>query len=76
MRLPERRHTIPDQDSLEQAVAVSQATVIEGHALPDRHVIRRQAHTFEKIKVPLVPPKPKEFDRLTSIFISRAVWGT
>jgi len=29
-----------------------------------------------KINEPLVPPKPKEFERLTSIFIFRAVFGT
>ncbi len=33
-------------------------------------------HSLRKISVPLVPPKPNELDKTTSIFISRAVWGT
>jgi len=33
-------------------------------------------HNLRKIRVPLVPPKPNELDKTTSIFISRAVWGT
>lgn len=32
--------------------------------------------TALKINVPLVPPKPKEFDITTRIFIDRAVFGT
>ena len=29
-----------------------------------------------KMSVPFVPPNPNEFDIATSIFMSRAVWGT
>jgi hypothetical protein len=35
-----------------------------------------QALKRRKISEPLVPPKPNEFERLTSIFICRAVLGT
>jgi hypothetical protein len=35
-----------------------------------------QALRRRKINEPLVPPKPNEFERLTSIFICRAVFGT
>ena len=35
-----------------------------------------QSRRARKTSVPLVPPKPKEFDTATSIFIGRAVLGT
>jgi len=41
-------------------------------------VPRRSAQALKrrKMRVPLVPPKPNEFDKLTSIFICRAALGT
>jgi hypothetical protein len=33
-------------------------------------------HVFRKISVPFVPPKPKEFDIATLIFIWRAAFAT
>ena len=37
---------------------------------------RDQPLKRRKISEPFVPPKPKEFDSATSIFICRAVFGT
>ena len=38
--------------------------------------IARGYQSVRNTSVPLVPPKPNEFDSATSIFISRAVFGT
>lgn len=38
--------------------------------------VEKSNQSRRKISVPLVPPKPKELESATSIFISRAVLGT
>ena len=42
----------------------------------DRSLWADQALKRRKISEPLVPPKPKEFESATSIFMGRAVLGT
>jgi hypothetical protein len=38
--------------------------------------MRRDDYTFRNTRVPLVPPKPKELESATSIFMRRASFGT
>ena len=68
--VPEQRPAVTHQEGLEETIAIGGPAVVQGPGAG------RLAHTREKIRVPLVPPKPKEFDSATSIFISRAVCGT
>ena len=46
------------------------------HLFPFAFSLGPRAYILRKTTVPFVPPKPKELDSATSIFISRAVFGT
>jgi len=72
------RLMLVDQDGFKQPVTVSQASVLNsdcvlGHSI-NRHV--PSAHTLVKMRLPLVPPKPKELLMTAVMVISRAAWGT
>jgi hypothetical protein len=54
----------------ERQPAVERGNRIAGDAVDEDQWKRRNA------SVPLVPPKPNELESATSIFISRAVFGT
>src|SRR5690554_84122 len=77
---PQQRLSIAQQHGFKQPIAICQAAIINGN--PGRN--RWQIHALltwtqrsrAKTRVPLVPPKPKELDSATSIFVSRAVCGT
>ncbi len=56
-----------DKQAAEQGVL----TVRPTHTVP-----LLNPYTLLKIRVPLVPPKPNEFDKAWFIAISRAVFGT
>ena len=75
MTRPVERAPAHHAQRAEDAVAKREAAVRDrdrarGRAVDEDQWKRRNA------SVPLVPPKPKEFDSATSIFISRAVFGT
>ncbi len=75
--VPKAGPAVDDGDRLEQAVAVLQAAVggrdgVAGPAVDEC----RQPVNGVNTRLPLVPPKPNEFDTAARIFISRAVCGT
>lgn len=90
MLRPQAWPSMMDGDRLEQAIAIMEAPIDKRQPVgrltidpgPQRHLINRLAsrvggHSIRrKIKVPLVPPKPKELLNATSMRISRALFGT
>ena len=65
-------------DGLEQAIAISQATVANRQLLAGRAVDPAQHQPWYRrnSSEPLVPPKPKEFDRAISIGMALAWCAT
>ena len=75
MPSPVERIAAANPQRAEEAIAESQPAVgdrdrVRGFAVDERQWKRLNA------SVPLVPPKPNEFDSAASIFISRAVPAT
>ena len=66
------------RNGFKKAVTKLQTPVKYGYLVPGFTVYQRsnQSLNSRNASVPLVPPKPKEFDNATSIGISRAVCGT
>ena len=60
----------PEHTVTEGEPAVERGHLVGGDAVDEDQWKRRNA------SVPLVPPKPNELESATSIFISRAVFGT
>jgi len=72
MEIPELGRVGDDPDRLEHTVTVLHGSIEDadrsGVAVVD-HRAQGHVHTRLKMSVPLVPPKPKEFDKPKSIFI-------
>jgi hypothetical protein len=64
-----------DPQRAEDAVAKGEPAVERRDGFPNLAVDEDQWKR-RNASVPLVPPKPNELERATSIFISRAVLGT
>jgi hypothetical protein len=65
----------PNAQRAEDAIAERQAAVERGDGVA-RLAVDEDQWKRRNASVPLVPPKPNELESATSIFISRAVWGT
>lgn len=67
--------SVRDTQGAEDAVAEGE-TAVAGAEVLARLAVDEDQWKRRNASVPLVPPKPKEFDSAASIFISRAVPGT
>ena len=90
MALPVWRRAFSNPKGTKNTIAIGKPPIKSGDVRTDQPIdedhaeVRRAAcadadccaQTLRKTSVPLVPPKPKEFDTATSIFIGRAVLGT
>ena len=68
----------PPDNGMTSADLIFLKTLSKSKSLDNIFVIADEYYSlnFPNTKVPLVPPKPKEFVSPTSIFISLAVLGT